>query len=267
MMFLTRTCCLFMLFVFCSSSMGQDIIGVLYSEKNLKLAMGDSGAIDKVHVRSGVLVKKGQVLVTLNQSIQRLEQKRYLLLLEDTQEQQSLSARHAIFERKYKTAQILYKERSISLDELEGLQLEVIQSEGRLAQLKEQKLREKIEYRLSTRRLKARKLVAPIGGIITQVTQHVGEWVTVGEPLIGLVDLSELFIKLNVNDVLARGLVINTPVPIRVANLPEQRGLIDYIAPVADPASGLVEIKIKVNNEAGSMRPGIKVAVPLVVAN
>ncbi|NRA56318.1 MAG: efflux RND transporter periplasmic adaptor subunit [Gammaproteobacteria bacterium] len=247
-----------------SITMAQDVVGVLYSEMNLKLAMGDSGTIKKIHVRSGIEVKKGQKLVTLDQSIQRLEQKRYLLLFQDTEEQQSLIARNEIFESKYKAAQVLYQEsRSISLDELDGLQLDLIQSRGRLAQLKEKKLREKIEYRLSTRRLAERQLVAPIDGIITKVAQQAGEWAKVGEPLIGLVDIKELFIKLNINDALARGLTVNTSVPIYVANLPNQTGIIDYISPVADPASGLVEIKIRVNNKLGLMRPGIKVTVPI----
>lgn len=245
-----------------SVAMAENVIGVLYSEMNLKLAMSDSGTISRIHVRSGMEVKKGQKLVTLDQSIQKLEQKRYLLLFQDTEEQQSLIARTVIFEKKYKIAQILYTEsRSISLDELDGLQLDLIQSQGRLAQLREQKLRERIEYRLSTSRLKEKELLAPINGVITEVAQHAGEWAKVGEPLIGLVDIKELFIKLNISDSLARSLVINTSVPILVANLSNQTGVIDYIAPIADPASGLVQIKIKVNNKIGLMRPGTKATV------
>lgn len=264
MLFFTRNLFYLVLLQIPSIAMAQDVIGVLYSEMNLKLAMSDSGTINEIYVRSGVEVKKGQKLVALDKSIQRLEQERYLLLFKDIEEQQSLIARNVIFEQKYKTAQILYEEsRSISLDELESLQLELIQSRGRLAQLKEQKLREKVEHRLSTRRLEERELLAPINGIITQVSQHVGEWANVGEPLIGLVDIKELFIKLNINDSLARGLVVNTSVPVYVANLPEQTGIIEYIAPIADPASGLVEIKVKVNNDVGLMRPGIKVRVSI----
>lgn len=264
MCFFTRNFFCLMLLQLPSIAMAQDVIGVLYSEMNLKLAMSDSGSINEIYVRSGVEVKKGQKLVALDQSIQRLEQERYLLLFKDQEEQQSVIARNVILEQKLKTAQILFDEsRSISLDELEGLQLELIQSRGRLAQLKEQKLREKVEHRLSIQRVKERVLLAPINGIITQVSQHVGEWANVGEPLIGLVDIKELFIKLNINDSLARGLVVNTSVPVFVANLPEQTGIIEYIAPIADPASGLVEIKVKVNNNVGLMRPGIKVRVSI----
>ncbi|MFT5453325.1 MAG: multidrug efflux pump subunit AcrA (membrane-fusion protein), partial [Enterobacterales bacterium] len=127
-----------------SMAMAEDVIGVLYSEMNLKLAMSDSGTIKEIYVRSGVEVKKGQILVALDKSIQRLEQERYHLLFKDIEEQKSLIARNVIFEKKYKAAQMLYKEsRSISLDELYGLGLELIQSRSRLAQLKEQKLREK----------------------------------------------------------------------------------------------------------------------------
>ena len=262
MTFFIRNCCCVLLLLFSSLVCAEDVIGVLYSDMNLKLAMGDSGTIKKVHVRAGAKVKKGQKLVTLDQSIQKLEQKRNLLLLEDTEEQQSLLARIEIFENKYQISNRLYDEsRSISLDELDGLRLDLIQTRGRLAQLKAQKLREEIEYRLSTRRLEERQLLAPIDGIITEVVQHTGEWAKIGEPLIALVDIKELFIKLNINDALARRLAVDTQVTVSVANLPKQTGVIDYIAPVADPASGLVEIKIKVDNKTAVMRPGIKATV------
>lgn len=255
----------FSLLILASSiAKAEGVVGVLYSEKNLKLAMSDSGIIKKIHVRSGAKVRKGQVLVTLDQSIQRLETERYRLLYRDKEELKTLENSHIIFQSKYDDGKALYDEsRSISLDELEGLKLDLIQSTGRIAQLKEKKLREKVEYQLSEKRLAQRKLLAPIDGVITKVTQQIGEWAQMGEPFIGLVDTSSLYVKVNVNDGKARMLKIGKAVVINIANLPSHQGVIDYIAPVADPASGLVEVKVKVDNLDGVLRPGAKVMLPL----
>ncbi len=253
---------------FTMAAQAQPIAGVLYADKNLKLSLGDSGIIANVHVKSGSLVKKTDPLITLDRTIQTFEVRRNKLVWLDKKEQESLLARQAILLKKYQVAQMLYQEsRSISLDELDGLQLQLIDLEGQIAQLNERKAREKLEYEISLQRYKNRVLRAPMDGIITQVTQHQGEWAQVGEPIVGLVNVTELFVKLNIRDALARDLAINALIPVTVENLPTQKGSIDYIAPVADAASGLVEIKIKLKNLDGLLRPGVKVSVDLAAAS
>lgn len=247
-----------------SLASAQSVVGVLYSEMNLKLAMADSGVIHAVHVRSGSVVKASDPLITLDSTMQALEEKRNQLIWRDTKEQESLMARRDILKQKYSVAQLLYKEsRSISLDELDGLQLQLIDIEGQIAQLNEREDRERLEYEISAQRVKDRVLRAPIDGIVTQVVQHQGEWAPVGEPIIGLVDVTKLFVKLNIRDAVARNLVLDSVIPVQVENLPVQTGFIDYIAPIADAASGLVEVKIKLNNPDGVMRPGVRVSVDL----
>ncbi|MBR7889542.1 efflux RND transporter periplasmic adaptor subunit [Marinomonas sp. A79] len=242
----------------------QPVVGVLYPDMNLKLAMADSGVIRHVHVKSGSVVKASDPLITLDSTMQSLEEKRNKLIWHDTKEQQSLVARRDILQQKYTVARLLYEEsRSISLDELDGLKLQLIDLEGQIAQLNEREERERIEYEISAQRVKDRILRAPIAGIVTQVVQHQGEWAPVGEPIIGLVDVTKLYVKLNVRDAVARNLALDSTIPVQVENLSIQQGYIDYIAPIADAASGLVEVKIKLNNPDGAMRPGVRVSVDL----
>lgn len=240
----------------------QPIAGVLYPDKNLKLALGDSGVISKVHVKSGSVVKKMDPLITLESSLQTLEVQRNKLIWFDKKEQESLTERRTILVKKYEIAQLLYQEsRSISLDELDSLQLQLIDLDGQIAQLTEREVREKLEYDISLQRLENRVLRSPLAGIVTQVAQHEGEWAQVGEPILSLVDVTELFVKLNIRDALARDLVIDALIPVKIENLATQQGTIDYIAPIADAASGLVEIKIKIKNPDGLLRPGVRVSV------
>ena len=242
----------------------QTAVGVLYSDMSLKLAMPDSGVIEQIHVQSGSEVKQGDTLISLDSTMQRFNVQRNKLIWEDTKEQESLIARREILRDKYAIAQSLYREsRSISLDELDGLRLELIDLEGRIAQILEQEKREELEYKISLKMQENRLLKAPISGIVTQIGLRTGEWAQVGEPILGLVDVTELYVKLNVRDALARQLTVGQPLTVSVENLPTKSGVIDYIAPVADAASGLVELKVKLKNADGSMRPGIKVSVEL----
>lgn len=247
-----------------SLSYPQSAVGVLYSDMNLKLAMSDSGLIKEIHVVSGSVVTQGETLITLDSTMQDLTMQRNKLIWQDTKEYESLITRRTIMRSKYSVAQSLYDEsRSISLDELDGLRLELIDLEGRIAQLIEQKKREEIEYNLSQQMRKNRILQAPISGIVTQIAQREGEWAQVGEPLIGLVDVAELYVKLNVSDAIARQLLVGSTLQVSVQNLDSRIGVIDYISPIADAASGLVELKVKLENADRVMRPGVKVTVEL----
>lgn len=265
MTMLLQLALIFVLGSLSSLSFSQSAVGVLYSDMSLKLAMSDSGLIKEIHVDSGSVVTKGTTLISLDSTMQDLTMQRNKLIWQDTKEHESLVARRTIMRSKYSVAQSLYKEsRSISLDELDGLRLELIDLEGRIAQLLEQEKREEIEYNLSQQVRDNRTLRAPISGIVTQIAQREGEWAQVGEPIIGLVDVAELFVKLNVSDLIARQLSVGTALPVNVQNLEPRVGVIDYIAPIADAASGLVELKVKIKNTDKVMRPGVKVTVELL---
>lgn len=240
------------------------VVGILYSDMNLKLAMGDSGLINKVLVKSGSVVKKGQALLLLDNSMHDLEVLRSKLVWLDKEEQRSLTKRHELLSHKYDVAYKLYHDsRSVSLDEIDGLRMELIDLEGRIGQLEEREKLEELDYKIRISQRDKRVLRAPVDGVITQVIQHPGEWAQAGDPIVGLVELSELVVKLNIRDKVARELNVDAKLPVHIENLEPRVGVVEYIAPVADTASGMVEIKIRVDNSDGGMRPGVKVTVDL----
>jgi multidrug resistance efflux pump len=166
-------------------------------------------------------------------------------------------------EKKLEVAQKLYESaRSISKDDLDMLRLELLQIVGRLDQLNAQKSREEVEYKISQQELALRRLYAPSDGVITKSPLKTGEWAKAGEPLLQLVDVHNLYIKFNIPLRLVQRLVMGLDLKISVDNQ-LYNGKVKYIAPVADPASGLIEIKVSIDNSEQKIRPGSKGSVEL----
>ncbi|WP_086479458.1 efflux RND transporter periplasmic adaptor subunit [Oceanospirillum sanctuarii] len=254
----------FLLFILPSLAVADEFYGVIYSDSKIEQSMEDSGTVKSIDIKIGQDVKAGEILVTLESGMQELEQQRNRLIWKDTRELETQLRRLDILRNKRDVAESLYSQtRSISRDELDSLSLELIQVEGRIEQIKEQKLRDEIEYHLSSLRLQKRQLRAAFDGTVISLTAKQGEWVKAGDPILGLVNADNLYINLNVPDIFARRLSLNSSVPISVQNVSAVHGRVDFISPVADAASGLVEIRIKLKNENKQIRPGAKAMVTL----
>lgn len=250
----------FILFSFKAQS--SDAIGVVYSDKSLTLSSGVSGLVDDVLVTVGTPVKRLERLVALERKIQQLEVDRRYVILKDNSEVEAIRQKQEIISGKLKVAEHLYhNSKSISKDELDELLIESINLKGRFDQLKAQKEREKVEYQLSKAELSQREIFAPVDGIITKVHLKEGEWVRSGDPLIEMVNIDEVYIKLNVSDAVARKLAVGRKVSVDIENIKPVLGKLTFIAPIADSASGLVEMKVLVKNKNHLIRPGIKASV------
>ncbi|MCH8500207.1 MAG: efflux RND transporter periplasmic adaptor subunit [Marinobacter sp.] len=240
------------------------VAGVIYPLEERTLAMSVSGLVASVLVREGERVTAGQPLLHLNRQAQQLEVSRRRLLWQDDTEIKALTQRLAIVREQLHILEDLYEQsRSISRDELNALRLDVINTEAQLAGSRVQKERERIEYELARSAFAEMELRAPIAGVVTRVARRDGEWAPTGEPILQLVNLEVGLLKVSIPDVVARRLVVEQPVVVSVDGLGERPGQLEYLADVADPASGLVELHIRIDNRDHAIRPGSKAQVAL----
>lgn len=242
----------------------EEVVGVVYPQHHLDLAIGVNGVVNKVLVKNGDFVRPQTPLVVLEQEAQVLEVKRRNIVFTDQSEIESIQSRFKILNEQLQVAEKLYTQsRSISLDEVNKLRLEIIGLEGRLLQLQVQKEREETELKISQKDLADRTLRAPIAGIVVQVAVEVGEWAKIGEPIIQLVNVDEIFVLFNLPDYLARQLKVKQQYDITFAHLGVRQALLTYIAPVADAASGLVEVRFDLKNPKRQIRPGSQAVLAL----
>jgi multidrug efflux pump subunit AcrA (membrane-fusion protein) len=150
---------------------------------------------------------------------------------------------------------------SISKDELLRLEAEHLASRGRLEQLVEQKKREQLDFESAERDRLQRHITAPIGGVVTKVIPQVGEWAKAGDAMLHLVDTSVAILRLSVPHSVAGALKAGARQVIRLepgSGASQVVGVVKFVSPVADPASGLVQVEVSFVNPAGRIKTGVK---------
>jgi multidrug efflux pump subunit AcrA (membrane-fusion protein) len=188
-----------------------------------------------------------------------LEARRRRLVWEDKTAVNTSTERLEIIQNQYQTLYDLFEATgSVSRDELSALLLERIQAKGQLDNSLVQKALAELEYRLADQQLMERSLIAPIDGLVTKIEKFNGEWVSAGDTVAAMVDLSSVILRTSVPDQLARLLKQDSEVTANIDGVGEVAGVVRFISPVADPASGLVRIRITIPNPDGVIRPGTR---------
>jgi len=244
-----------------------DVLGVVYPKRDLTLSLGLAGVVSSVEVEIGQAVNAGESLLQLQADIERTEVARRRAIYENDSALAAEQSRLEILEKLYRDAEALYEgSGSISGQELSQLRIEYVSAEGRLEQLRSDKRREGLEFEMAERELALRTLEAPIDGVITELELDVGEWVNPSDAAMRLVDASECIVRVSVEEGLAQDLRAGMRLPVRVERLPgggTLEGVVTFVSPVADPASGLVAVRVSLDNSDGRVRPGAKAYVSI----
>jgi RND family efflux transporter MFP subunit len=249
------------------AAVAQDYPGLVQPLHDITLSTGVGGVVASRLVRPGSRVAPQQVLMVLDDRLQATEADRRRVIVQDTSELKATEERLRISRTLYEDAKRVFdRTGSISRDELMRLEADYLATAGRLDQLKAQKEREKLEHEGAVQERQMRRLVAPVGGVVTKVDIEVGEWAKPGEPLIRLVDASTLVFKTNLPMAVVGRLQTGALVPVLVEDggrIAQVKARVSFVSPVADAASGLVEVRATIANPGGRLRAGSKAMLHL----
>lgn len=241
--------------------------GLVYPIHDVTLSAGVSGIVHKRHVVPGQRVRAEQPVLALDDQAQVIESNRRKAVLEDNSEIASARERVRILGELFGVASKVFdRTGSVSKDELLRLEAELTMSRGRLEQLEAQKVRERLDYESAEYERQLRHYRAPVAGMVAKMFPEVGEWVKPGDPLLHLVDVSTGVLQVVVPLKEAQALRVGMVLPIRFETHMDDAptpGRVDFVSPVADPASGLVQVKLKFGNASLRIRPGVKGIIDL----
>ncbi len=248
----------------------EQYVGLVHPKQELTLSMGIGGVVSRLEARPGQAVKSGQTLLVLDDRMQQIEVNRRQVVYEDDSEVRAARDRYRALDTMYKDSKRVFDSTgSISRDEMSKLEVELSGAKGRLDQLGAQKRREKLEYEGAIQERALRVLAAPRAGVVTRVEPKVGEWAKPGETLMVLVDASTVFLTTNVPLRVVPGLKAGQPIQVSfepAAATAPVTGRVSLVSPVADAASGLVEVRVDLANPGLKIRPGIKGMIELPLA-
>ncbi|MEO0510573.1 MAG: efflux RND transporter periplasmic adaptor subunit [Verrucomicrobiota bacterium] len=218
----------------------DSVSGLVLPFREVILSSPVQNFITELQVREGAEVKAGDQLAQL-----------YVKSVELDMERAAAALRKREFESK--GAQNLFSEKLISEDEALASEIEL-----RLAQL---------QFEIAQEAVRLREIRSPISGIVVERNNEIGEMVSVGEPMFRVVDLDQIYVRLYLSVEEARKFPVGRGViltfPELEENVPELAGIVDFIDPRVDSASGLLEVKILADNKDRSVKPGLRARVKL----
>jgi len=244
------------------SAHGAEWVGLAFPLADVQVSASVAGLIHRINVRAGHVVNAGEVLLELDSLAQQAELRRRAVLLEDDSELQSARVRlSALDELLRMTETVARASQSVSMEELIKARMEKATAEGRVQQLVAQKARERVEHEQAQIEIAQRLVRAPIAGVVVDVPVDMGEWAKPGDTVVRLADVSQVELRLNLPQAATARLTVGRRVTAFFEAAPTEvqaTGAVSFISPLADSASGLVDVRIRFANPKGQIRPGAK---------
>jgi RND family efflux transporter MFP subunit len=193
------------------------------------------GIVAARNFKEGDTVKKGDVVLELDRSLEDLEVARREVVLEP-------------LKADYEASKFLFDQPKSSISKE---QLDKKQADYKVALA---------EFQLAKEQARKRSIFAPFDGTISEFFLQVGEACQLQQPLLRIVDTTRCYFVCNVESKAGHGLRPGQKVDLEIEAGPAVvllPGTISFVSPVVDPASGLLKVKAIFENAEGKVRPGV----------
>jgi RND family efflux transporter MFP subunit len=109
------------------------------------------------------------------------------------------------------------------------------------------------------------KITSPISGVVTDRPNYPGETPAAGNPVITVMNLSQIVARSHVAQLEAASLKVGDPATITIPGQATLvKGKVTLVSPAVDPNSTTVEVWVQAPNPKESLRPGTSVRVAMV---
>jgi RND family efflux transporter MFP subunit len=245
----------------CLAKEPLSVSGVTEPIRDITLSATVVGTISAIFVKEGMTVQAGAAILELDKKLEDLEVQRRRLIWESKAELEAAAARVTTLKSLLESTRGLFNSTgSVSKEELEKLELEYNIAVAEQKRLDSAEERERIEYEMARETLRKRSLISPIQGTVVKLFLDEGETCQEKQPLAQVVDTSRGILVCNVEEAIGRTLKRGQAVDLKIKtgnDTVARKGMVVFVSPVVDPASGLLEVKAEFDNQDGSVRPGV----------
>lgn len=230
------------------------VIGTLEPAHSAQLSSQAGGRVEIVAVSPGDPVKSGDILVQVDVEALTLE----LQVARSTAE--STRSRLALGEAQLKRAVSLLERGVGTNSSLDEAQVNVASLRANLSALDDQ-------VAVAELRLRNATLRAPFDGIVSVRSVEPGQYVSIGTPLVTVVDMSSLEMQANAAVASASLLAAGQAVAISVDGIEDRvfNGFVSRINPVADAATRTIPVYVAIDNSDGVLLGGMFAVGQIVV--
>jgi membrane fusion protein (multidrug efflux system) len=222
-------------------------VGSLKTLEDVTISPKRAGIIQKIFVKEGDQVKKGQILVQLDDVDARLQVDMSEARVKEAEA--SLETNRTTLARYQK----LWETKVIPQQTYDDLTLKVKLDEARLALAR-------AELNLAKQNLLDHRIVSPIDGVMNLKIAALGEHVNVApkDEILKIVQMDPLEIEFYVPEHLGGAIHIGSKIQFTVKAFTEEKylAILRFISPTADPATRNVKMKALVQNPNYRLKPG-----------
>ncbi|MFO1003141.1 MAG: efflux RND transporter periplasmic adaptor subunit [Planctomycetaceae bacterium] len=218
--------------------------------RDISVAASEMGTLSDVRVVEGAIVKQGDVLAVMDDDILRasLEVARRSMnaegLLKSAQADLDMKIQEQV-----KLKQLRERDHA-SQQEVDRIQTEIRIAEARLLSVKEDLEVKQLEFRRIESQLKQRQVIAPMDGVISELSREAGEFVSPSDPTIArLVQLDPLLIVFSVPLSQRNEVEKDQVVELKLgADQIKVEGIVEYVSPTSDTSNSSVRVKVRLPN-------------------
>lgn len=207
-------------------------VGTLEARESIIVRPEQNGLITRILFNESHTVKKGDILFELNADSYRAEVAQ-------------AKARVSLSMNEFNRAEKLLKKRVGSETDRDTTQAQLRVDEAQLE--------------VAKTLLNKMTIKAPFDGIIGLRNVSPGDYVTAGQDLVQLTDISQMKVEFSLPETVLSQIKTGQSISLNVAAYPQAdfSGEVYAISPIADARSHSIKVKAKVSNESGQLRPGL----------
>jgi membrane fusion protein, multidrug efflux system len=231
------------------------VTGQLIAARDARVASDGSGKALEVPVERGSLVKKGDVLV-------KLDDRTAALSLREAEASVALAeAQIGLSRSELKRNEPLAKSHAIAEADFLKLKTDLAAKEAQLASVMARR-------DLAQKSVTDAVVLAPFSGTVAERMVTVGEFIGPGMPVAQLVETSRLKLAVNIPESGVGKVSVNQKVEFTVASFPGQvfEGRLKFLGAAIREATRDLPVEADVANEDGKLKPGLFAEARIVLA-
>lgn len=222
-----------------SAALAGSYEGLALPFREVEVSSPVPGQVVELAVREGGTVEEGALVARLFSRVEELNMNRAKAALEKR-------------EFDYRSSQNLFEDKLVSEDDALTKRIELDLA--------------KLEFEIAQEQFLLRQIKAPLDGVVVERKVEVGETVTANQPVFVLVDIDRIYVQFYApaEDLphLREGLDARVQFP-ELGGAQVFAGKIDFIDPRVDAASGLLRVRVLLENPEHRIKAGLRAEIEL----
>lgn len=240
--------------------------GPLVAEQQADIAAERDGRVVTIAVQIGDNVKKGQLLVQLDdralQSQCDLQKARIASAQAEVAEWE---AEQKASEADLRRADVMRADKIISEENWEHVKYKLDETVAEVAHYRDEQNAAQAALSAANLQLEQSRIVAPFSGVVGRSSVRMSQEVKAGDVLFWITTEAPLHVLFTVPETAMGAFSVGKPLELSTADYPElrQAGRIVRVSPVVDPASGSIQVIGAVVRPSHLLKPGMSMQVRL----